>query len=88
MCRLVHVRHDGLTVPLYSVDVDCTGNKLLVSGRDRYMHVYDRRRPSAPAASYCPFHIAMVNTAHNNHATTPHTTTITKKSIEFKKINK
>ncbi|KPJ06874.1 DDB1- and CUL4-associated factor 8 [Papilio machaon] len=59
--KLVHVRRDGLTVPLYSVDVDCTGNKVLVAGRDRYMHVYDRRRPSAPAASYCPFHIAMVN---------------------------
>ncbi|XP_013149060.1 PREDICTED: DDB1- and CUL4-associated factor 8 [Papilio polytes] len=71
---LVHVRHDGLTVPLYSVDVDCTGNKLLVSGRDRYMHVYDRRRPSAPAASYCPFHIAMINNKKRQQPLNKHLT--------------
>ncbi|XP_013180878.1 PREDICTED: DDB1- and CUL4-associated factor 8 [Papilio xuthus] len=72
--KLVHVRRDGLTVPLYSVDVDCTGNKLLVAGRDRYMHVYDRRRPSAPAASYCPFHIAMMNNKKRQQPLNKHLT--------------
>ncbi|CAH2077076.1 unnamed protein product, partial [Iphiclides podalirius] len=58
--RLVHVKEQGSTVPLYSVAGHPTDSHLLLAGRDRFLRVYDRRQPQRPLALYCPTHFLQV----------------------------
>ncbi|XP_072938613.1 DDB1- and CUL4-associated factor 8 [Epargyreus clarus] len=55
--KLFQVLEHGMYVPLYSVAGHPLNScELLVAGRNKFVRVYDSRKPSEPVALYCPGH--------------------------------